>query len=217
MMNECHMWLLHVLVFIICTERVTSEGITWIMLLALKINRTRCLKYSISIFRSEWLLCFLFFRCTHISFASSLQRTEVVQFNAPPEVCARIHVLFNIYMCFLWIGQSQQSYPSAGPQFCSASSAVSLFYTCLRLRAVSTKPLQPTLGLVSKSITEHPQRWPFHRMKTYVIRFQVAQMGMDRLCYLCESHIAYTVCRLHVELLAVTWSSLWDCCGKYVK
>lgn len=70
----------------------------------------------------------------------------------PPEVCACIHVLFSIYMCFLWTGQSQQSDLSAGPQSCKASSAVSLFYTCLRLWSVSKKHLQPTLGLVSKTM-----------------------------------------------------------------
>lgn len=56
---------------------------------------------------------------------------------------------------------------------------------------------------------EHPQPWPVHRMKTCVIHFQTAQMGTVRLRYLYESHIAYTVYRMHVELLAVTKSSLW--------
>lgn len=114
----------------------------------------------------------------------------------------------------LYNGQSQQSDLSAGPQL-----PVQLHFSVHASvwEPFPRSPFSPLWGwfpTASQSITE---RWPFHRMKTYVIRFQMAQMGTDRLCCFCESHIAYTVCRLHVELLAVTRSSLWDCCGKYVK
>lgn len=126
-------------------------------------------------------------------------------------MCARIHVPFNIYMCFLRIGQSQPSDPSAGPQFCSASSAVSLFYTCLRLRAVSTKPLQPTLGLVSKSITEHPRRWPFHRMKTWSVSRWHRWEWIDFVT--CVSH---TLPTQYADYTLSSWQLHGALCGTVV-